>query len=65
MPRQKLHSKWFKGNFYIFSSKKMKTYTEKYEKGVKKPTAVETKMINGKPHSRFYYKPLTPDENWD
>ena len=43
----------------------MKTYTEKYEKGVKKPTAVETKMINGKPHSRFYYKPLTPDENWD
>lgn len=32
--------------------------TRKYEQGVMKPTALETKNRNGKTFSRYYYKPL-------
>ena len=61
---EKRHGKWFKGDFYSFSSAKMRE-ARKYEKGVKKPTAVETKTRGGKTYSRFYHKPLRPGENWD
>jgi len=54
--------KWFKGDFGMMSSKKMGEMMKVHQKGVKKPTAVRTKMIKGKPHSQFYHKPLSPNE---
>ena len=57
------YGKWFPGNAFLVSfdlSKYMK-----YAEGVDKPTALETKVINGKVYSRFYHKPLYPGEFWD
>ena len=55
-------SKWFKGDFYGMSSTDMERVRRKYEKDVRKPTAVESKIVNGVTYSRFYYKPLKPSE---
>lgn len=63
--QEKESSEWFKGNFYLFSADKMRQYSKKYGKGVKKPTAVETKELNGEPFSRIYFKPIQAGENWD
>lgn len=38
---------------------------KKYEKGVMKPTALETVTRKGKKYSRYVHKPLRPGEFWD
>ncbi len=61
---EKLSSKWFKGDFWAMSVKQI-VASYKHKKGVKKPVAVERKMIKGKWYSRYYYKPMQPGEFWD
>lgn len=58
------YGKWFRGNIYAMSSDQI-AKSKKYSKGVKKPTALETKKIKGRTYSRYYYKPLKPGEFWD
>jgi hypothetical protein len=60
----KKKSKWFKGNVFTMSSNQL-IVTKKYEIDVKKPTALEVKKRKGKEFSRYYFKPLQPNENWD
>jgi len=55
---------WFEGNIFSMPSKQI-VDSRKYGKNVLKPTAVEVKTIKGKKYSRYYHKPLTPDEFWD
>ena len=62
--RRKLKGKWFRGNVYSMTADQL-VASKKYEEGVLKPTALEVTKKNRKIYSRYYYKPLSPDENWD
>jgi hypothetical protein len=59
MPKKK--GKWFEGDVFSMPSNTF-TATRKFEKGVMKPTALETKIIRGKVFSRYYHKPVKPGE---
>ena len=61
---EKLYGQWFKGDVYSMRLKEFQKI-KKYDKGIKKPTALETKEIKGIVYSRFYYKPQQPGEFWD
>lgn len=59
----KKYGKWIKGDFWRFSSEKMRVAFEKAGKGVEKPTAVEQKTKNNKVVAwRIVHKPITPGE---
>jgi hypothetical protein len=60
----KRYGKWFEGDVFAgsFAFAKLEKSMNKYEKGVMKPTALQTKTIRGKKHSRFYYKPIGLNE---
>lgn len=57
----KLKGPWFKGNVFRFSVAKL-VAAKRFERGVKKPTALETKKIRGKSFSRFIFKPIRSGE---
>lgn len=63
---EKLEGEWFEGNVfkYEFTSNELRD-CKKYEEGVKKPTALRTKVIGDKEYSQYYYKPIGVDEFWD
>lgn len=61
-------SEWFEGDVYLgsdFTADELAEIVKKYEVGVRKPTALRTKKINGKTYSQLYYKPISPDEFTD
>jgi len=64
-----LEGPWIEGNIFIIDfSKKRKEWEAEFKKsevGVKQPTALRTKEINGVDHSQYYYKPWTREELLD
>jgi len=57
----KMESKWFKGDVYAMPLKDF-LETKKYEKGLKKPLALRTKVVNGQVYSQYYNKDVQPNE---
>lgn len=60
--KEKLYGVWFKGNAFSMPLAEFKKI-DKYEAGVKKPTALMTNKSKTK--TRFYYKPIQAGEFWD
>ena len=60
----KKKGKWFEGDVFMMPSKQL-VISRKFGKDVMKPTALETRVIKGKTHSRYYYKKQKPGEFWD
>jgi len=64
MTEEKLQGDWFKGNVFSMPYKEF-LESQKFDKDVKKPTALRTKKIDGIEYSQFYYKPIEQGEFTD